>query len=101
MVGGAASVDMINLSNVDEQRCDDASASCCFTPVPKLILKPEVSAMTGGTIQFASYLRSKLGEVQIQQDLFYRSDNTSLLTINPMTGLATLVKVVVATSISV
>lgn len=82
---------MINLSNLEEQRCDDASTTCCFTPIPKLILKPEVSAMTGGTIQFSAYLRSRLGEVQIQQDLFYQSDNTLLLTINPMTGLATLV----------
>lgn len=82
---------MINLANLEEQRCDDASATCCFTPVPKLILKPEVSAMSVGTIQFSAFLRSRQGEVLVEQDLFFQSDNTALLTINSMTGLATLV----------
>ena len=85
--GGSGTV---SLPRVDERKRGDAAPYRRHFPYPRLVLKPDVVVNTAGSVQFQAFLQSGVGELLLGADLLFQSDNTGVLTINPATGLASL-----------
>lgn len=87
---------MIKFPDISEEGCasDDSAKKCAMLPLEdELILKPGVATACSniGTIQYKAFIRSQGFEVAITQSVIFSSSDTSVVTINATTGLATVV----------